>query len=423
MQLFKIISETVKAELTHELLDAINNTVITGVKYTKRSIIASIRAHTGYEISVSDDDRTCLCKILHNIDPLSFKKYAITTTDEYSDDFYSSLRNNISYFIPLPKIRTFIYVSTYAWEEANKYSTADEVHVFICGLCSTELYELFQSILRPHEEIEISSSSSRRGIYGSYDIVLDSNKDVSIKAKQIKKTKLLSQIMTNPKNIENLTGYLDQWLQANEFFVSKGLAFKLGILFYGPPGTGKTTLAQALAAHYHIDMFILSASDFSQKVIDKLKKLELAFPKILLIEDIDYIFGRRENEIDKEQREQSNLLLQFLDGTHSIQNLITIATTNDIDSLDPAIIRPGRFDLKVHMDNINKEQAQKLVDELNITTVPFVLQDNATFNPASLQNMVIQHVFKNIEQIKKEGEETDGGNSETDDMESSPSCQ
>ena len=136
--------------------------------------------------------------------------------------------------------------------------------------------------------------------------------------------------------------------------------------------------------------------------------------KILLIEDIDYIFGKREQEMTPEQKEQSNLLLQFLDGTQSIPNIITIATTNDIDSLDPAIVRDGRFDLKIHMDNIEQEQAQKLADELNITTVPFTLTEETSYNPAQVQNQVIQHVFDNLNHLKgtNEGVTSDDNDSE-----------
>ena len=115
-----------------------------------------------------------------------------------------------------------------------------------------------------------------------------------------------------------------------------------------------------------------------------------------------------------EQKEQSNLLLQFLDGTQSIPNIITIATTNDIDSLDPAIVRDGRFDLKIHMDNIEQEQAQKLADELNITTVPFALTEETSYNPAQVQNQVIQHVFDNLTHLKgtNEGVTSDDNDSE-----------
>ena len=112
MQLIKILTNHVKAELTNELLDFINSSISTGVKYTKRNIIASVRAHTGYEISIVDEDRDDLFKILQKLDPVSYRKYAIATTDEYSNSFYTQLRNNISYFYP-PDEHKNIYLCKY----------------------------------------------------------------------------------------------------------------------------------------------------------------------------------------------------------------------------------------------------------------------------------------------------------------------
>lgn len=418
MQLLQIITQQVKTEILREALHWINESVTDSVNHLKTNLIASAKSYVGYEISVWDEDRAPLFRILQKLDPVNYQKYSITEKDEDLDVFYVPLRNNISYVISLTPIRTFLYVSTYSWDDKVRYTSADVIHVFIFGVCSTQLYELFKKKLNPTDSLPDIILEHTRSLYKHYSCTVNKEQtDCTIMDMGYKKTKDLSQIMTADENIDRITAYLGNWFKANDYITSKGLTFKLGILLYGPPGTGKTTLAQALAAYYGMYLFTLAPNDFCQAFINKLQRLNLASPHILLIEDIDYIFGKRQNELTPEQKERSNLLLQFLDGTKSVKNIITIATTNDIDALDPAIIRAGRFDLKVHMDNIGREAAERLVEELNFTTVPFSLEgETFPVNPATLQGKLLEHVFNNLNQLKEI--EEDGGTDYEDDMDS-----
>jgi cell division protease FtsH len=131
-----------------------------------------------------------------------------------------------------------------------------------------------------------------------------------------------------------------------------GARISKGTLFYGPPGTGKTLLAKAIAGEAGVNFLAMSGSDFDnkyvgvgadkvRKVFEKAKKLS---PCIVFIDELDAIGGKR-TETDKSyERQTLNQLLACMDGFASSDGVFIFAATNDVNSLDPALLRPGRFD-------------------------------------------------------------------------------
>lgn len=400
--IIRIIEGQVKDELLNRVMLYISNGVSNGVKYAEKSILASIRSNIGYEISLWGDDRKKMYKILKRIDPRQYKKYAIQERDEDTDDIFAPLRNNISYIIQMNKIRTYILVSTRCWDkDVSSYASSDEIHVFIFGVRAADVNELFLSVLQPAQIERKASNVDRRTLVNVYSIELNSEKTKAyLDSVGVSKTKRLNQLFTDKQQIDTLINYLNRWKDAASFFQKQGLTHKAGILLYGPPGTGKTTLATSLAAHFGWNLITLNIGEFSAPIVKRVNELSGSTPYVLLLEDIDYIFGHREDAVTTEEKSNANLLLQFLDGTKSTANLITIATTNYYEALDPAIIRDGRFDLKIHMDNIGRETAEEMIKSLNVTSVPFTLEDDQfPINPSNLQNQIIKHVFKNINSV------------------------
>ena len=181
-----------------------------------------------------------------------------------------------------------------------------------------------------------------------------------------------------------------------------GAKLPKGALLVGPPGTGKTTFAKAIAKEIKADMYIINMIDFNESQIERLKEdieeyQDSSSTIVLLFEDIDCIFSTRDKLQTEKQKQAAQLLLQFLDGVYSLSNVLFIATTNHIEFLDKALIREGRFDVKIEMPNISESTSEKLCNhfKLSVEETSAILQDETfPINPAYLQNKIVKHIIE-----------------------------
>jgi cell division protease FtsH len=154
---------------------------------------------------------------------------------------------------------------------------------------------------------------------------------------------------------------IKEFLEAPKRFQALGARIPKGVLLYGPPGTGKTLLARAVAGEAGVPFFSISGSDFvemfvgvgASRVRDLFKQAKQAAPCIVFVDEIDAVGRQRGAGLGggHDEREHTlNQLLVEMDGFDVNQNIILIAATNRPDTLDPALLRPGRFDRQVVVD-------------------------------------------------------------------------
>jgi chaperone BCS1 len=178
------------------------------------------------------------------------------------------------------------------------------------------------------------------------------------------------------------------------FYANRGYPYRRGFLLYGPPGTGKTSFCLALAGHFNLDLYIVSLSDDGM-TDEGLESLFHYLPShcIVLMEDVDSAGLEREvvkaetNKHHRSSKSQSNPvafeaesgltlsgLLNCLDGPTSKDGRILCMTSNSPDNLDPALVRPGRCDQKVHFGYANEEICVKLFEHLYTKTSDELLE-------------------------------------------------
>ena len=152
-----------------------------------------------------------------------------------------------------------------------------------------------------------------------------------------------------------------EFLKFPKKFASLGARIPKGVLLVGPPGTGKTMLARAVAGEAGVPFFSISGSEFvemfvgvgASRVRDLFAKAKKNAPCIIFIDEIDAVGRRRGSGMGggHDEREQTlNQILVEMDGFEQGQNVIVLAATNRADVLDPALLRPGRFDRRVNID-------------------------------------------------------------------------
>lgn len=166
-----------------------------------------------------------------------------------------------------------------------------------------------------------------------------------------------------------------------------GASMPKGALLVGPPGTGKTLLAKAVAGEANVPFFSISGSEFVEmfvgmgaaKVRDLFKQAGEKAPCIVFIDEIDAVGKKRDGRIGgNDEREQTlNQLLTEMDGFDGSKGVVILAATNQPDSLDPALLRPGRFDRRIPVE---LPDLQGRVDILKVHAKKIKLSDNVDFN-------------------------------------------
>ncbi|KAG8880586.1 hypothetical protein FRB97_000681 [Tulasnella sp. 331] len=171
---------------------------------------------------------------------------------------------------------------------------------------------------------------------------------------------------------------LREFMSNKEWYAAAGIPWRRGVLLWGPPGTGKSTTVHAVAGELQLEIYCVPISNSSLDD-SSLQRLVSNTPPncILLLEDIDCAFASREDEEDEEDalngkpfdpyrlgQAKSSVtlsgLLNLLDSVSSEEGRIVFATTNHVDRLDPALLRPGRMDLRVEYKNATQGQASDL---------------------------------------------------------------
>lgn len=164
----------------------------------------------------------------------------------------------------------------------------------------------------------------------------------------------LDDIAGNEEVKEEVQVLVD-FLKNPEKFKQYGADMPKGVILYGPPGTGKTLTAKAIAGEAGVPFFSVAGSDFEEmfvglgasRVRKLFKEARKKAPCIIFIEEIDAIGGKRDNKSSSHSDQTINAFLNEMDGFADNEGIIVIATTNRLEALDSAVIRPGRFDRKI----------------------------------------------------------------------------
>ena len=215
-----------------------------------------------------------------------------------------------------------------------------------------------------------------------------------------------------------------EFLKSPKKFNDIGAKIPKGVLLYGPPGTGKTLLARAVAGEAGVAFFSISGSDFvemfvgvgASRVRDLFDQAKKNAPCIIFIDEIDAVGRQRGAGVGggHDEREQTlNQLLVEMDGFNSNEGIIIIAATNRPDILDPALLRPGRFDRQVTVDRPDVRGREEILN-VHVRKKPLasdvdlsvIAKQTAGFTGADLANLVNEAALLSARQgLKKIGQQ------------------
>lgn len=183
----------------------------------------------------------------------------------------------------------------------------------------------------------------------------------------------LNSVILKEGLMDDLTRDIDNFLASKDKYDELGLPYKRGYLLEGPPGTGKTSIIRAVASHFSINVYsFTNVASFSDEIMQQIMvSSDITTPAIIVFEDIDNAFSGR----------TSKGLCTFggfinaIDGLAYKEGLITFFTSNRLESLDEALIRPGRVDKQLHIGNCDADQIRRMV---------------LKFNPAATETQLVQ---------------------------------
>ena len=268
----------------------------------------------------------------------------------------------------------------------------------------------------------INTPKHKKNLKAFYSII---EKKAEKKEKEINKSKYLNltgynsatirkrymdTVFMNPKTKNEISNSIKSFVNRKDWYVENFVPYHYGILLYGPPGTGKSTLIRAIISEYSESIekqvniqYLRSIREINEVRIEEYE-LELS-PKIIIVEDIDAsVLKRRTDENEKQlvveaggempyrrfdEKVSLSEILNTMDGVSNLENVIYIFTTNHIEHLDPALIRPGRIDKLIKVDLPGRDEYDQFMYYHFKKHIPedFVVKSHKLI--AELQNEIV----------------------------------
>nr|CCH80612.1 ATP-dependent Zn protease [Candidatus Phytoplasma mali] len=305
-------------------------------------------------VLMSDIDKNKIKKIIYQ------KKYDLLNGDYFYIEATDKDKNETCYCkTEIMLYNKFVQLLEFKYQknQLTEIKSQLDTNYFKTIIYLSQLINVFSSIIFIIYIVYIMNTSS---------VKLNSNYQIVSKQKSLFTFK---DVAGNEEEKEEMTELID-FLQNPKKYEQIGASTPKGVLLEGPPGTGKTLLAKALAGEANVPFFAVSGSEFvemyvgvgASRVRTLFKEAKLNAPCVLFIDEIDALGGKRNvsgHGSSQEKDQTLNQLLTEMDGFTKSQGIIVVAATNRVDILDPALLRPGRFDriFKVGLPDVKAREA------------------------------------------------------------------
>ena len=368
--------------------------------YIEQKTVSALKQHFGKELFLytpllSDDQYKKILDWIRSIDK-NFDKHSEKRFKSYNElcngEYLLKIHNNTYVFIRYGRSCENMYtmnenlISGY-----NGNSKPFNMYMYFFGKKSFAYYKYINDIIFKVE----------KGSRILYKVTADTNydRDSFRSIASAMKNRQMETLFFNDGITKSITDHIEKYLNSEDIYLKRGLNHKTGILLYGDPGTGKSSLCNAIASKYGMDMILIDMTTFSKldtnSLTDSINADDNKY--VVVLEDIDCIFLNRESkDVDRDDKKIINKLLQFLDSNSSPSNVIFIATTNHVELLDSALQRSGRFDLKLEIGGINRHIATNMCKSFGLSNqvTEEILNGIESFpvNQSYLQELILNNL-------------------------------